>query len=306
MSSNIRVKCANYKLDASNAVNLSKVVFDHADNSLLQDLNNVKSSLTAGDVLKFDGTNIIALQNVVVSSDLAPYAESADVASTYETISNVTTLAGRVSTLETDSATHLTSADLAPYAQSADVASTYETISNVTTLAGRVTTLETDSADYLTSADLTGYAQTNDIEITYATKQDPQVIGTITHEGTQNNLIQKTVMKYKACASNATETLCSIPLSMVSAQVGMLKAKCYITSDSARNGVVNIECGLSVAGGVANVISNTYAYTDSGDLHGGELQVSTNGANVLVNCVGNSTTSNMKVAGEISWFMSDA
>jgi hypothetical protein len=164
------------ELDSSSGVvkSLARHEFNHADNSLLADLISVKSTLSAGDVLAFDGSNVIKKSDVVSNADLATYAQSADVASTYETIANVSAIDSRLATVESS---YLVSADLASYAQSADVASTYETIANVSAIDGRLATVESAASSYLVMADLASYAQSADVASTYETIANVSAIG---------------------------------------------------------------------------------------------------------------------------------
>ena len=131
----------------------SKATFGHDDNKHLTDLTNLRGNLNANDLLFYDSASD-ALAGVP-KSDFALVADL----STYETVANVDTLAGRVTTLEgagyqtaSDVSNAISAIDYSAYETVSHASSTYETIANVDSLAGRVTTLEV--AGYQTASDV--------------------------------------------------------------------------------------------------------------------------------------------------------
>lgn len=133
----------------------SKATFAHDDNKHLADLTNLRGALNAGDLLFFDSAN-----DAIAGIAKADFALAADL-DDYETVANVSTLAGRVTTIEeagyqtaSDVSSAISAIDYSAYETTSNATSTYETIANVDTLAGRVSTLE--GAGYQDSSDVSG------------------------------------------------------------------------------------------------------------------------------------------------------
>lgn len=203
MSSNLRLKGINgVVLDCSDTagkiVHAKEVQYNHSNDSLLTDFKGLKGSLTANDLIIFDGENIASLSpssfitnntsdisdaldsrylqsadlsGYAQSSDLSAYALSTDVASDFVAKSDeyIQSVGTNLSVTG-----HALAVDLSSYSTSSSIASTYLTQSNASSTylsqssaSSTYLTQSSASSTYLTSGDLSTYVENNQADVAF-------------------------------------------------------------------------------------------------------------------------------------------
>ena len=288
-----------YRISASSDVELSassagrikhnsSVQFLHADDALLDDLQNVE--LNSGDLLHFNGSNIVAKpsSDFAAASDLSNYVASADLSSALDAQSVAR---------QSDLTGFLTSADISGLLSSADAASTYLSQAS----AASDYQAKADMAGYLQSADLAGYALSADVASTYQSQADManylqtgdlqaevQALSgvTLTAPGFAGEVLENSGALRHGCVTvgshvNTPVTVYDLNING-SSSAWKVHAKSTLKGQNGSICVNEKECVFALTAGAALPVSGTDTSSVRGAGDGSELQITYSTTHVFV------------------------
>ena len=273
------------------------VTFLHADDSFLADVKGLKGTLASGDLLKFDGTNVVAQASSAFAqaSALSDYLTTANASSTYLTSATAssTYLAQANEFVQSVEAGVLSvsagelSIDLSSYLQSANqyVKSVGSNLS--VNGSGELTV---DLSGLLVSGDLSGYLQAADLgaEITSLAVVDAAVmkVGAKREKGT--------TVAYTGSFAQAL----SIPMTNNKGYRVCIEAV-YRKSDHSKFGSLKYEAIYKRIADECVLVAATDSWSVVGDCAGDELEVVDATGNASIRVKG-SASGGVGSAGDVS------
>lgn len=299
----------------------SEVSHNHANDSFLSDLKGLKGILTNGDLIQFNGSQLVAKQasDFANASDLADYLQEADqvvksVASGVLSVSgggelNIDLssyalsgdLSGKldssdqvVKSVDVTGALNLNgsgelSVDLSSYALSTDLANKLDTTSQyIQSVSAPLSVsggneLSIDLSSYLQSADLSDYLETSNLGTSFTALSTAEVGS----DSTFKHNSKRERVKLSAYSGSFTE---SLSISGDDDKCYSVKATVvYRNTDSTAHGKVKYEAVWKRASGTMSVVAGSDSQSHSGDCTGTEFQAINQSGNVSLQVKGSNT-----------------